>query len=58
MMRKYLSTIEGRHERALQEHKEILQAVIEKDKEKAKKLSKYHSESSKRALLKKLDKQN
>jgi DNA-binding GntR family transcriptional regulator len=56
MMRKYLSTIEGRHEKALKEHKDILQAIVEKDKEKARKLSKVHSESSKNALLNKLNK--
>lgn len=56
MMRKYLSKIEGRHHQALMEHKEILEAIINKDKEKAVMLSKKHSESSKKALLDKLSK--
>lgn len=52
IMRKYLSQIEGRHEQALKEHKEILRAIVEKNKEEAIRLSKEHSESSKNALLK------
>lgn len=56
MMRKYLSKIEGRHQQALLEHKEILKAIIDRDKEKAVRLSKEHRESGKQALLDKLKK--
>lgn len=56
MIRKYLSKIEGRHHKALIEHKEILEAIIAKDKEKAAELSKKHSENGKKALLEKLEK--
>ena len=55
MMRKYLSKIEGRHQQALLEHKQILEAIINRDKEKAVELSKEHRESSKSALLNKLE---
>lgn len=56
MMRKYLSKIEGRHQQALLEHKQILEAIINRDKEKVVKLSQKHRESSKEALLNKLEK--
>lgn len=55
MMRKCLSKIEGRHQKALLEHKQILEAIINEDKEKAIELSRKHGKSSKRALLNKLD---
>ena len=55
MMRKYLSKIEGRHQQALLEHKQILEAIINRDKERAVELSRKHRESSKEALLDKLE---
>jgi len=55
IMRNYLTQIEGRQEQALREHRGILKAIIERDKEMAIKLSCQHSESSKNALLNKIN---
>lgn len=57
IMRNCLSQIEGRKKQALKEHKKILKAIKKRNKEKAIKLSKEHSESSKKALLKKIRKE-
>ena len=58
MMRKYLAEIEGRQKRAITEHRELFEAIKERDKEKAIAISKRHSENSKKELLDYIEERN